>query len=489
MLVRAARGMRASSLSRSRRLPAMRSMPWEAAGPGLQRFLAAVVDAGSRQRVPGLLAEHDAIYRVRDRHGIDVVALPTTALEDGRLIALLRFRMAQYLALGFFDAAVAFEHGMEHEPLSAVSPSDVHYVAVSPQGEILAYATLRAPPPAAPDVTMREPGRPRLPVEEAFGEGVFDRLAVLPDLPLARVRELGRFVKNQRMAPLDERSSRAPVEVALAIGRTLIGPLRRDVAAVVGGLEEHVFKRVLDVVHFPTVVIHGALPYVPEASYYHPLYVRRLSHPFAVLCDDVARCATGRLAAIERALEGSAAAVMALRRSARAPVSSLEPPGGLPLLTEAGVAYQGIPMPVRRAMIDAAARLRASEPFAGLSVGEATALRALMRRREFAPGQAIVHQGEPGDALYVIEEGRAEVRVTGPRGDTRVARTMGAGEHFGEIALLGAGMRTAAVVAGSPMTVLELEREVYERFLDGLAEVRHRLGRTAAARLAADEHA
>ena len=158
---------------------------------------------------------------------------------------------------------------------------------------------------------MRTRGRPQLPVERAFGEGVFDRLAVLPDLPVARVRELGRFVKNQRMAPLDERLTRAPVEVALAIGRTLLGALRTDVAALVGGLEEHVFKRVLDFVHFPTVVVHGAIPYVAESTYYHPLYVRRQSLPFAVLCDDIAAHATERLTAIELALGKGVAAVIA----------------------------------------------------------------------------------------------------------------------------------------------------------------------------------
>ena len=163
-------------------------------------------------------------------------------------------------------------------------------------------------------MTMRTRGRPQLPVERAFGEGVFDRLAVLPNLPVARVRELGRFVKNQRMAPLDERLTRAPVEVALAIGRTLLGALRTEVAALVGGLEEHVFKRVLDFVHFPTVVVHGAIPYVAESSYYHPLYVRRQSLPFAVLCDDIATHATERLAAIELALGESVAAVIGLRR-------------------------------------------------------------------------------------------------------------------------------------------------------------------------------
>jgi hypothetical protein len=451
----------------------------------LERFLDAVIDEGAHQRAPRI-PTRDALHRVRGRNGISVIAVRSTVLDESQLLSLLRYRFAQYLALGFFDPAVAFEQRMEHEPLSVVSPADVHYVASTAEGEILSYATLRAPPPAGDELTMRDRGRPRFPVEQSFGEGVFDRLAILPDVPVARVRELGRFVKNHRIGPLDERLTLAPVEVALAIGQTLVGPLRSEVTALVGGLEERVFKRVLDVLHFPTIVVHGALPYVAESSYYFPLYVRRLSYPFAVLCADIS---IERLAAIERALDAGATAVMALRQTAAARASSLEPPGGLPALTEASAPYADISMPVRRQMIDGGARLRASDAFAGMSTAEATALRRLMRRRCFGPGEAVVRRGDPGDALYVIEAGEADALVTDDRDRTRSARRMGQGDHFGEIALLGGGIRTSDVVAASALTVLELRRDDYERYLAEIGSVTGELARVAAARLAADARA
>src|SRR3954447_15635416 len=413
-----------------------------------ERFLDAVIDEGAHQRAPRI-HPRDALHSVRGRNGVSVTAVRSAVLDESQLFALLRFRFAQYLALGFFAPAVAFAQRMEHEPLSVVSPADVHYVASTAEGEILSYATLRAPPPADDELTMRDRGRPRLPVEQSFGEGVFDRLAILPDIPVARVRELGRFVKNHRIGPLDERLTLAPLEVALAIGQTVVGPLRAEVTALVGGLEERVFKRVLDVLHFPTVVVHGALPYVAESSYYHPLYVRRLSYPFAVLCSDIS---VERLVALERALGAAATAVMALRRTGAAPASSLEPPGGLPALTDAGAPYADISMPLRRQMIDAGARLRASDAFAGLSTAEATALRRLMRRRCFGPGEPVVRRGEAGDALYVIGAGEADAVITDDHDRTRTARRMGQGDHFGEIALLGGGARTSDVVAASALT-------------------------------------
>jgi cyclic nucleotide-binding protein len=149
-----------------------------------------------------------------------------------------------------------------------------------------------------------------------------------------------------------------------------------------------------------------------------------------------------RLAAIERAVDTGATAVMALRRTAAAPASRLEPPGGLPALTEAYAPYADISMPVRRGMIDAGARLRASDAFARLSTAEATALRRPMRRRCFGPGEAVVRRGDPGDALCVIEAGEADALVTDDPDQTRTARRMGRGDHFGEIALLGGGART-----------------------------------------------
>ena len=75
----------------------------------------AVVERGAHQRLPDR-PDRDALYRVRDRHGIHVLVLPTEALGEERLTALLRYRFAQYLALGFVDPGVAFEQGMDHEP-------------------------------------------------------------------------------------------------------------------------------------------------------------------------------------------------------------------------------------------------------------------------------------------------------------------------------------------------------------------------------------
>ena len=111
----------------------------------------------------------------------------------------MRFRLAQYLEVNFVDGQLVYEQRMEHEPLAAVKPDDIHVMAGSAStGEILCYAVIEAPVDVPPGVTLRTRDRALLPVEQVHGWGIFNRLPILPDLPLGKIRELGRFVKNQR---------------------------------------------------------------------------------------------------------------------------------------------------------------------------------------------------------------------------------------------------------------------------------------------------
>lgn len=88
-------------------------------------------------------------------------------------------------------------------------------------------------------------------------------------------------------------------------------------------------------------------------------------------------------------------------------------------------------------------------------------------RRSFHAGDAIVREGEPGDAAYIIVEGRCEIRKETPQG-TQTLHTIGAGDVFGEMAILTEGSRTATVVATEPTTVLVITSQVLEQELAAL---------------------
>lgn len=457
--------------------------------PEVEGYVRGLIEAAAHQRLPDLFAaDHpDALYRVPDRNGVSVVVLRTGGLTEEQLIKLMRFRLAQYLAVNFIDGRMVYEAGLEYEPLSGVSPSDVHVIAGSvATGEILCYAALKTGPEGGEGKTLRDRDRPAFPVEKIHGWGIYNRLRVLPDLPITKLRELGRFVKNQRLHTFDELGVRGPVEVGVALFRSLAGPLRLEVEAVIGDLEEGVAKQNLEFFHVPMVVLHGTVPYEAEASYFFPRYQFCTVYPFATLASDISRAMLSRLDGIERALEQPGKqgllALFALKKEVASPRSSLEPSEGLAALVDATVPQQGGAMHARRQMLDVAERLRQTNLFSGLSVAEATVLGTFMERQEAAAGDTIVRQGDAGDDLFLIESGQAEVRVGGRGGQPLAVATLGAGDYFGEIALLTGEERIADVVAMTPMTLLRLSKDAYTRYLGHAAEVEHQISRTAISR-------
>jgi NADH dehydrogenase len=74
-------------------------------------------------------------------------------------------------------------------------------------------------------------------------------------------------------------------------------------------------------------------------------------------------------------------------------------------------------------------------------------------RQHFDAGEVVFHQGDLGDNVYVIEKGQCEVL----RGDEHVA-DLGAGEYFGEMAVLGNLSRNATVRAATAADVLLIPR-------------------------------
>lgn len=80
------------------------------------------------------------------------------------------------------------------------------------------------------------------------------------------------------------------------------------------------------------------------------------------------------------------------------------------------------------------------------------------------PGGVVFRQGDIGDRYYVIERGEAEVI-----GDGRVVAALGAGEGFGEIALLRRTGRTATVVARTALALRALASERFTAVVLGYA--------------------
>ena len=102
--------------------------------------------------------------------------------------------------------------------------------------------------------------------------------------------------------------------------------------------------------------------------------------------------------------------------------------------------------------------------FEDLSPEQLTALARIVRRQRFPRDSVIVAQGDVGDRYYVIESGQADVV-----GDGRVVAQLGAGDGFGEIALLRRTPRTAGVVAHTDLILRALEPETFGAAIMGYA--------------------
>jgi len=99
--------------------------------------------------------------------------------------------------------------------------------------------------------------------------------------------------------------------------------------------------------------------------------------------------------------------------------------------------------------------------FGGLDDEVRRAVWARMRRRRFARGEVIFHEGDPGDALHHIVKGHVSVRVSTPRGDQAILRVLGPEDVVGEFALVSPGPRAATVTALEATETMMLDREAF----------------------------
>lgn len=101
--------------------------------------------------------------------------------------------------------------------------------------------------------------------------------------------------------------------------------------------------------------------------------------------------------------------------------------------------------------------LRRSPLFEGLSRKQLAQIARLSDDLEVAPGTALCREGTRGQEFFVIIDGEAEVT----RGGRQVA-TVGAGDFFGEIALLERVRRTATVTATKPLSFFVISADAFD---------------------------
>jgi CRP-like cAMP-binding protein len=97
--------------------------------------------------------------------------------------------------------------------------------------------------------------------------------------------------------------------------------------------------------------------------------------------------------------------------------------------------------------------------FADLLAAELDEAAGAMREVDVEAGTKVVTVDDYGTAIYFIEQGEAEVLLDGGE----ATRSLGPGDTFGEIALVLTGERTATVVARTPIRLLSLSGQDFDR--------------------------
>jgi CRP-like cAMP-binding protein len=109
---------------------------------------------------------------------------------------------------------------------------------------------------------------------------------------------------------------------------------------------------------------------------------------------------------------------------------------------------------------------------------------ALFQRfgREFKRGDILFREGEPGKEMYVIQSGRVNITKT-VRDTEKILATLGAGEFFGEMALLNNKPRSAGAAMADDGKLLVIDPRTFEAMIRGNVEIAVRLIKKLADRL------
>ena len=144
-----------------------------------------------------------------------------------------------------------------------------------------------------------------------------------------------------------------------------------------------------------------------------------------------------------------------------------------------------IPFPIRHVLLEQQEPVNRSQGnsyynviasvdiFEPLTFEEREAVVKSLVKYSYAPGEAIIRCGDPGDSMFIICRGKVEVQLPSNNGDLKHVAVLESGNFFGEMALLTGEPRNADVYALDEVEVLEIRKPVIQQLFSenaGLAE-------------------
>ena len=106
--------------------------------------------------------------------------------------------------------------------------------------------------------------------------------------------------------------------------------------------------------------------------------------------------------------------------------------------------------------------LRSMDLFGDLGESELSRIARLLKEHKVSENEVIFNQGDPGDGLYIVLQGRVRIATTDSFGRERVLAFYGPGEFFGDMAVLTGAPRSATASASADGRLLQLRKDDFD---------------------------
>ena len=121
--------------------------------------------------------------------------------------------------------------------------------------------------------------------------------------------------------------------------------------------------------------------------------------------------------------------------------------------------------------------------FSALDPEDQKQLLDMMSEVTFRRGERLFNEGDPGDRLYLLIEGKVKLGHTSSDGRENLIAVLGPGEMIGELTLFDPGPRSGTATAVAPTKMLQLEHTALMEFIDTRPELAKHMLRALAQRL------
>ncbi|MFY9262558.1 MAG: Crp/Fnr family transcriptional regulator [Actinomycetaceae bacterium] len=123
------------------------------------------------------------------------------------------------------------------------------------------------------------------------------------------------------------------------------------------------------------------------------------------------------------------------------------------------------------------------ELFKELNEEERADLVGLMSETSLKRGESLFHEGDSGDRLYIVTDGKVKLSHTADDGRENLIAVLGPGEIIGELSLFDLGARSSTVTAIAPTALLSLSHKDMMDYIDSHPQMAKSMLRELAKRL------